>query len=190
MQYNQIKTPEDLMKFMDENIEYGVIDCNNRTITDSSSDEFQIACNTTWTLKKPFEIIESGVGHCYDQVEIERKWFVNNGYNCKTIWISAYQQNIEDSGFCHSYLVFEKDSKWNIFEHSDFSHRGIFSFNTIDEAIRYQAHNQIEYATSCNKPKSKYSVCIKMFDTPPDYCNMNEYLDHINNSKDYLLENF
>lgn len=189
MQYNKIQTPEELLKFMDENIEYGVIDKHNKKITDGESEEFQITCNTYWTLNEPLKILELGVGHCYDQVEIERKWFSDHKYNFKTIWISAYQQNVEDSGFCHSYLIFEKDNKWNIFEHSDYSHRGIYSFDTIDEAIKFQANNQIEYASSCVKPLDKYSVCIKIFDTPPTYCTMNQYLKHINDSEDYIIDN-
>ena len=74
MKLDKVKSPEDLLIFLD-NINYGVIDKNGNVLNDSSSEEFQIACNNDWYVRDVNEIIKSKVGHCYDQVEIERKWF-------------------------------------------------------------------------------------------------------------------
>lgn len=126
MDINNVKTPKELMAFLNENIAYGVIDRKGNKLYDSSKQEFQNACNTTWKTRSVFKILKEGIGHCYDFVEVERFWFEKYGYNVKTIWISAYQQYIENSGFAHTYLLFKENEKWNLFEFADYKNRGIW----------------------------------------------------------------
>lgn len=178
-----IKTPEDLMIFLNKNIEYGVKDSNGNKITDGSSEQFQFVCNNEWFLRPVKQILLDKIGHCYDQVEIERYWFENNGYKVKTIWISAYQENIENSGFSHTYLVYKDKNQWKLFEHSDYFNRGIFEFNSLKDAINFQAKNQIKTAENCIKPEIKYSVCIKEYSKSKTNLNMSEFLEYIMSSK-------
>lgn len=182
-----IKTPKQLMQFLDENFEYGVVDKHGNRLTNSDSDEFQLACNNDWKVRSVDQMLEEGIGHCYDQVEIERKWFEDNGFQVKTFWISAYQEGIENSGFSHTYLLFADGAKWKLFEHSDFSNRGIYEFDTIEDAIRWQANKQIEFATSRIKPTSRYLVCIKQYKKPPIGIDMGQYLDFVTNGQDVCL---
>ena len=173
------------MLYLDHAIEYGVIDdCGNKYY-DSNSDEFQKACNHDWKLRPVERILQDGVGHCYDQVEVEREWFTKNGYQIKTFWISAYQEEIENSGFSHSYLIYKDDNAWKLFEHSDFFNRGIYKFDSVQDAVRWQADNQIKFAAKYVKPITKYVVCIKEYSKPSINVNMEEYLHFIENSKDY-----
>ena len=185
-----IHTPVQLMEHLDENIEYGVIDKNGNKFTDSSSEKFQFVCNNEWFLRPVQQILLDKIGHCYDQVEIERYWFENNNYEVKTFWISAYQPEIENSGFSHTYLLFKENNQWKLFEHSDYYNRGIFSFNSLNEAIIFQAKNQIETAEKCLKPEKAYSVCIKEYLKPKTNLNMTEFLEFINNSKDINVDMF
>ena len=180
MKLDEVKSPEDLLIFLD-NINYGVIDKNGNVLNDSSSEEFQIACNNDWYVRDVNEIIKSKVGHCYDQVEIERKWFALKGYQFKTFWVSAYQEEIENSGFSHTYLVFfdKTNRTWNLFEHSDYNNKGIYSFATLQEAIDYQSSNQVKYAANQIKPIKKYSIFLKEFFKPPLNLKMQEYLNFV-----------
>lgn len=182
-----IKTPQELMQFLDNNIQYGVIDKNGNKLFDSNSERFQQTCFEDWILRSPEQIISNQVGHCYDQVEIERYWFKLNNYEFKTFWISAYQPGIENSGFSHTYLVYKNGSKWHLFEHADYSNKGIFEFLELNAAVKWQANNQIKYATGVVKPKFNYEVCIKEYTTPPLNINMQQYLQHIEQSKDYNI---
>jgi len=185
MNFNDIKTPEELMTYLNQYFEYGVVDKNGKKIFDSNSEAFQNACNNDWTLRPVLQILKDKIGHCYDQVEVERYWFDKHGYKTKTFWISAYQEEVENSGFCHTYLLFFENNMWKLFEHSDASNRGIFEFKSVDEAVKWQAHNQIAHAENCIKPLNRYSVCIKEFSTPPTNINMQQYLDFINTSTDF-----
>lgn len=187
MTFKEVKTPEQLMLYLDQNFEYGVIDNNGNKHCNSNSDEFQLVCNTQWKLRPVDKILKDGVGHCYDQVEIEREWFFENGFDVKTFWISAYQKEIENSGFSHTYLLYKDNGAWKLFEHSDSSNKGIYTFKSINSAVKWQAKNQVKFAESCIKPLKKYITCIKEFNKPPTNLNMQEYLQFIDTSKDYVL---
>jgi len=185
--FQNVKTPEQLITYLDQNFEYGVIDNNGNKHCDSNSDEFQIVCNTQWKLRTVDEMLKDGVGHCYDQVEIEREWFTKNGFTIKTFWVSAYQEGVKNSGFSHTYLVYQDNGVWKLFEHADFSNKGIHAFKSVNDAIKWQSKCQIKFAESCVKPLKKYTTCIKEYMKPPTNVNMQEYLQFINNSKDYVL---
>lgn len=85
MTFKEIKTPEQLMKYLDQNFKYGVIDKKGNKYYNSNTAEFQRICETQWELRPVEAMLKDGVGHCYDQVEIEREWFSKNGYNVKNI---------------------------------------------------------------------------------------------------------
>jgi len=187
MTFQDIKTPDQLMTYLDEYIIYGIIDNNGNKYYDSNSTDFQNVCNEQWKLRSTKEILQDGVGHCYDQVEIEREWFAKNGFEVKTFWISAYQEEIENSGFSHTYLLYRDGSTWKLFEHSDFSNKGIYEFKDIKTAVKWQSEHQIKIAESCVKPLIQYTTCIKEYTKPPINVNMQEYLQFIDNSKDYEL---
>ena len=185
--FDLIENPKQLMQYLDKHFEYGVIDkCGNKH-TDSNSDDFQNACNNDWRVRSVKQMLKDGVGHCYDQVEIERQWFEDNGFKVKTFWISAYQEGIDNSGFSHTYLLFEDNQKWCLFEHSDFANRGIHAFNSVEDAIRWQACKQIKFASNCIKPKECYSVCIKQYEKPAVGLDMGQYLDFVNKGQDVCL---
>lgn len=183
MSIDDVKTPKELMEFLNKNIKYGVIDRKGNRLYDSSKQEFQNACKTVWKTRSVFQILKEGIGHCYDIVEIERFWFEKNGYIAKTIWISAYQQDIENSGFAHTYLLFKENEKWNLFEFADYKNKGIYEFNSVDEAIEWQKNKQIEFAKSYVKPVEKYDVAIYEYEKPKIGLTMNGFLTYIENCK-------
>ena len=187
MLFKKVKTPEQLMDYLNNNFEYGVIDNFGNKFYDSNSNEFQEICNTQWKLRSVEKMLQDKIGHCYDQVEIERMWFLKNNYKVKTFWICTYQENVEDSAFCHSYLLFKDGNYWKLFEHSDYFNRGIHKFKTIKQAVAWQKEQHIKFATSIIKPKKKYISCIKEFATPPENINMQEYLSYVETFEDYNM---
>ena len=176
---SKIKTPQELMKFLDNNITYGVISSTGEIITNSNDVAFQNICNNDWRTQDAQTILQNRIGHCYDQVEIEREWFEINHYNFKTIWILAYQNTVENSGCCHAYLVYEQNNCWHIFEHADFDNKGIHSFKTLNEALRWQAENQKQYASSIVRPQKEYEIVIKEYAKPPKNLSMTQFFEYI-----------
>jgi len=110
MEYKDTKTPEQLLKYMIENIKYGFVDDNEKAYGPWDNQEFQEGCLTKWHLSSPERLIKVGYGHCWDQVELERDWFKKNNYNFKTLYI-WFEFPYNNSYSTHTYLLFEKGKK-------------------------------------------------------------------------------
>lgn len=151
-EYMNIKTPDELMNFMNRNIIYGVIDNCNK-FYDSNSNDFQRICNEEWKFKKGYDVMLSGVGHCWDQTELERDWFSKNDYEYKTLFV-FFEHNSEYAYGCHTYLIYkDKDTnKFCWFEHADRHNRGIHSFNSYEECIIAQMNKHFAYNASLGFP--------------------------------------
>lgn len=87
MKYKDVKTPIQLLKYMEENIKYGFVDDNGKQYTPINIEEFQEACKTKYKLSSPQRLLGVKYGHCWDFVELEREWFKNHQYNFKTFYI-------------------------------------------------------------------------------------------------------
>ncbi len=183
MGYKDIKTPKQLIEFMTENIKYGLVDEDGNIYGAWNNKEFQEACWTKWKLSSPERLMKVKYGHCLDQVELERNWFLNHGYPLKTFYIGfAFPyDNIYSN---HAYLVFEAKGKYYYFEHSDYKNRGIHEFPTYENAIqdqkeKYIAHNQQRKSIG---PQELQYLYIYEYEQPIYGCTRQEW-------KEYILKN-
>lgn len=190
MKYSEIKTPEQLLKYMNENIKYGFVDDIGKKHGSWDNEEFQFSCKTKWKLSSPERLIKVQYGHCWDQVELEREWFTNNGYQVKTFYI-WFELPYNNSYSTHTYLVFESGKKYYYFEHADFNNRGIYEFETYEDAINYQRKKFIEFNQQRNivcEDELKH-LHIYEYSKPIYDCTMNEFINHIlANSKEVDFE--
>lgn len=58
MEYKDIKTPEQLLKYMDENIKYGFVDDNGKEYGLWDNEGFQEGCQTKWYLFSPERLLK------------------------------------------------------------------------------------------------------------------------------------
>ena len=191
MEYKDIKTPEQLLKYMDENIKYGFVDDNGKEYGPWDNQEFQESCQTKWHLSSPERLIQSGYGHCWDQVELERDWFKIHNYNFKTFYI-WFEFPYENSYSTHTYLVYENYGKYYYFEHSDFNNRGIYEFLSYEDAISYQKEKHIEQNKKRNFINEKIinHLHVYEYDKPVYGCTMSEFIDYIlENAKEFRSKN-
>ncbi len=179
MNYKEVKNPDELLIFMDS-IEYGFVDNDNYKYGSWNEEEFEETVITKWHLSSPERLIEVGYGHCFDQVELERDWFAKHNYNFKTYYIMFLFDYPNDYS-THTFLIYEENNKWCLFEHSDYYDRGIHKFNTLEDALKYKMKRHIE----SNK---KYNVVtdeeishlhIWEYDKPKNNSNFNEFIDNI-----------
>ncbi|MBP3634906.1 MAG: hypothetical protein J6J17_00400 [Bacilli bacterium] len=180
MKYNDVKTPEQLLKYMDDNIKYGFVDDSEKEYVPWNNREFQEGCQTKWHLSSPERLIKVGYGHCWDQVELERDWFKTHNYNFKTFFI-WFELPYDNSYLTHTYLVFENNGKYYYFEHSDFNNRGIYEFETYQDAINYQKEKHIEHNKQRNPINEEILNCLHIYeyDKPIYGCTMNEFINDI-----------
>ena len=181
MKYEDIKTPDELMKYMDENITYGVFDYTKNKPYYGEDDNFGDLIKTVWKLSSPTQMQKYGVGHCFDQVELERDFFKKHGYSFKTffIWFKCSKQNTYPT---HTYLVYQDKTtkEWCWFEHADYSNKCIHKYKTIKEAINAQKQAHIKYAKSYRKSKTDNSkIEILEYDNVKYGYTFNEFMDYV-----------
>ena len=181
MNYDNVKTPEDLMHYMNESIHYGVYDYQNNKAYYGDDDNFEDLVINVWKLSSPAQMQKYGVGHCFDQVELERDFFKKYNYNFKTffIWFKCNRQNNYPT---HTYLVYQDKStkEWCWFEHSDYTNKGIHKFKTLHDAINAQKHAHIKYAKSYRKSKTDASkIEILEYDNVTYGCTIDEFMNYV-----------
>ncbi len=162
MKYEEIKNPEELLSFMDK-IEYGFVDDDGNKYGSWNEEEFEQNVLTKWKLSSPKELIKVGYGHCFDQVELERDWFAANNYNFKTYYIMFLLEHANEYS-THTFLVYEDNNKWFLFEHSDYYDRGIHKFSTLNEALNYKMNKHIEYNKKYNEINNKVLEHLHIFE--------------------------
>ena len=196
MNFKNLKTPEELMAYMDKNIEYGVINPKTGKLI-SKNGQINKASWNAWLRYMPDEIINNKFDHCFGQTELEREFFAREGYDFRTILIyfeCAPGNNLP----MHSYLIFKnKDNdNWSYFEHSDYSNRGIYEFESQEDAVNFQRGKQLAHALENNTHSQdklvNLSKKIKIIDytlsQPPYHCSSNEFIKHIlKNGKEVIL---
>ncbi len=179
---NNIRTPEDLLKFMSENIEYGYLGKNGK-IYNYDDPDFNFDWFNQYKLQSQTELLESLHGTCWDQVEFEREWFLSKKYEVKTIY-EMVSLDYDNDYPTHTFLVYKYDNNWYWFEHSDFNNRGIHKFNTFEELINYQYKKYIEFLKTFNISNEEIEkIIITEFDKPKENICVEEYLNHTMNSK-------
>lgn len=82
---NNIKTPEELLEFMTNNINYGYLGKNGR-IYHFDDIDFNPDWYEQYILEDTNELLINLYGNCWDQVEFEREWFLKHGYEIETIF--------------------------------------------------------------------------------------------------------
>ena len=85
----------------------------------------------------------------------------------------------------HTFLIYQENDSWFLFEFSDFMHRGIFKFSTLKELLKYQKNNYVTILKSQSiKEKELEKMIVKEFRKPKSEITASQYLDYV------LSENF
>ena len=161
----EIKTPEELLKFMDI-INYGFTDEENNNYTDT---EFEKNVFQKWRLSSPERLLKVKYGHCFDQVELEREWFTKNNYKIHTYYM-MFLLPYENPFSTHTFLVYEDNNKYYLFEHSDYFNRGIHEYNTLDELLNSETKHHLNTNLKDNKMTKEEQDSLVIYEySKPEY---------------------
>ena len=186
---DDIKNPEELLKFMDKNITYGFVGKNGKKYSNLYSPEWNDWYDECF-VQNGEEVLESKIGTCWDQVELERLWFEKNGYNFKTIF-ARFEVNRENDLPTHTFLIYKDNNKWYWFEHAFEACKGIRGFDTEEEAIDYFKEKQIEFALRNNKSmkeKDKDTLTCYEYSKPGYHLGVDEYLEFVTSKNKMIKE--
>lgn len=184
MDFDKINSPQELLNFMSNNIKYGFVGKNGKVYNNQNSEDWN-----DWyeqcLVQTGEQVLNTKVGTCWDQVELERLWFENNNYEIKTIFI-WFEVDYENNYPTHSFLLYKNNNKWYWFENSFESCRGIHEFNTIEEAVECVKTRQLEYAISIGVAKHEDKDFIKDYEYSKlvSPFNVDEYINHVTTSVD------
>ena len=174
MEYKNTKTPEELMQYMDENIKYGFVS-NEGKIYDANSEEWQRDWETKCIVQDGDGLIKTGYGTCWDQVELERKWFQEHNYDFKTYYTEFNCQGIQTSS--HTFLIYEKNNKYYWFEHAFQPVRGIHESNSEDELINNVHKNMAMYENFTDEQRKEFvnDMTTVEYQAPKENCSVQEF---------------
>lgn len=179
-----LKSSKDLLEYMKKNINYGFIGRNGKKYYDMFSEEWN-DWYSQCIVQSGEEVLESKIGTCWDQVELERLWFEEKGYNIYTFFM-WFEVNRENDFPSHSFLIYEQDNKFYWFENAFESERGIHKFNSLEEAIENVKYKQIKY-TKMNYPDISdddiNNLVVYEYSKPINHLGVAEYLDYVTSNK-------
>ena len=182
-----VKSPQELLKFMDS-INYGFTDEDNNNYTDEA---FEKNVFTKWKLSSPERLLKVKYGHCFDQVELEREWFIKHQYRIRTYYI-MFLLPYENPFSTHTFLVYEGNKKYYLFEHSDYYNRGIHEYNSLDELLDNEIKHHINTNLKDNKMTEEEINSLVIYEyTKPEYnIDMLTFINNIlDNGTKIRLEN-
>jgi ABC-type bacteriocin/lantibiotic exporters, contain an N-terminal double-glycine peptidase domain len=129
----ELVTPNKLLDFMSNNIEYGYVDRYNNKHINDLEDIYK-----NYILQSPQQLFESKVGVCWDQTCFEA--FVFENY-IKYPFSLFYVEQRNQMCNTHTFLVYKRMNKYYYFENSYEKYRGIHEVKDEATAIKMVVDN-------------------------------------------------
>ena len=124
-----IETPEDLMKYFNENMKYGFV-YRKKVYTDLESN-FQENFDKYYKLRIGEDFIKNKYGVCWDFCELERLYFEFSKIEHKCYFIEC-----GEDGPTHTFAIYKSKDKWLWFEYAWQKYRGTHQYNSLDNALK------------------------------------------------------
>lgn len=170
------KILDSVMNKMNE-INYGY-NLNDKNIYPESDEEWFNDFARQYYLQSPNEVINSKMGVCWDQVELERYYFEKEELECQSYFIVEYD-GVEYP--THTFMIVTLNEKYYWFEHSWEPYRGIKVFDTLESALLDVKMKFIEMLK--NRNISNEEVVIYKYDKPIYGIGSNEFFKHCESGK-------
>lgn len=186
---DKINSPYELLNFMSKNITYGYLGKSGRVYHWNDAD-FDDEWFDDYILQSEEDILRTLSGNCWDQIELERYWFVKNNYEIKTIY-QMVKLDYNNNYPTHSFLIFrDKEGLWNWFENSDSENRGIHQFLSFDELLKYQYNKYLKLLRNLNILDDEINkIIFTEFTKPKSNITAADYLDFVISSTPVYVKN-
>lgn len=172
MQLNNIKNPDDVLKFMIENIKYGWKDLNNNIHIGEAKNIRRL-----YRTMSIDETIKNGIGTCVEQVYLMSTLLNRLGITNKMFCTRIYENNDFNDLDCdehmHCFVLYYMNDKVYQIEHPNGEKKGIYEFSTEDEAIKSINEYYIEMANGHPRDVTEF------FDVKPNL-SFKEFNNYIN----------
>lgn len=149
LNFYEIKTPEELMTFMNINIEYGWVD----KIGEKHLNNLR-GFRENYRISSIDEMINTGLGTCIEQAKMIKDFFDRMSIENKLYCHRSYEteENFNKEVRMHCFVLFNYNGSWYHFEHSNRPKRGIHKYESVESAIEeitsgFEEHGDIRKLT-------------------------------------------
>lgn len=131
-EFLKLQTANELMDFMNKNVTYGWVDCNQGFHFNNLK-----GFRENYRISSIDEILKSGLGTCIEQAKLIKSFFdkicLENRIYCHRRYET--EENLDTEVRMHCFVLFKYNDCWYHFEHSNRPKRGIHRYESIESAI-------------------------------------------------------
>jgi hypothetical protein len=155
LKIEEIKTPNDILNYMQEHIQYGWIDNTGKKHIKSMKEFRKIY--RTMSIR---ETIQNGLGCCIEQVNLMHYLLdnlkIHNKMFCCRIYEPDNYDNLEEDEHMHCFILYYQNNKVYQIEHPNFDKIGIYEFNSEQQAIDSIVKYYVELSGGIKRPTTEF----------------------------------
>lgn len=173
-----IKSPEDILEYMKENIRYGWLDINNEEHIGNLKDVRRL-----YRTASIEETLEHKLGTCIEQVNLMHYLLdilgIPNKMFCTRVYEKDDFNDLDAEEHMHCFVLYYQDGKVHQIEHPNWERIGTYHFDSEEEAIKKINTIYEEMADGISRPVTEYPNVIPH----QTFKEFNAYINSLDNSK-------
>ena len=178
MKIENIKTPEDILEYMKENIKYGWLDINGEEHIGNMKNFRRLYRTSTME-----EILTHKMGTCIEQVylmhDLLNRINIPNKMFCTRIYESEDFNDLDADEHMHCFVLYYINNKVYQLEHPNWERIGIYEFDNEDSAMESINEYYINMSGGYARPVTEY------YEVQPNltFKQFNNYINSLDNNK-------
>ena len=176
---NNVKTIDDVLKFMKENIRYGWIDINNKIHIGNMK-----GFRSLYRTMNINNILELGIGTCIDQVNLMNYLLNKAKIKNKMYATRIYEPNnfneLDKEEHMHCFILCYIDNKIYHIEHPNWYRIGIYEYKTEKEALNNINKYYVELSGGTPRPITEFYK----IDNNISFKEFNNYINNLDKDKE------
>lgn len=178
MTIEEIKTPDDILQFMEENIRYGWLDINDEEHIGNLENVRRL-----YRTASIEESLEHKLGTCVEQVNLMHHLLDTLGIPNKMFCTRVYEtddfNDLDAEEDMHCFVLYYQDGKVHQIEHPDGERKGLYHFETEETALKEINAIYEKKANKVARPVTEFQTVIPN----QTFKEFNAYINSLDNSK-------
>jgi hypothetical protein len=155
MNLEEIKTPQDILQFMKDNIKYGWLDINNEEHIGNMKDFRKLYRTATVE-----ETLSHKIGTCIEQVFLMKvileKLNIPSRMFCTRVYEAEDHNNLEEDEHMHCFILYYQNDLVYQIEHPNWTRIGLYEYKDEETAINTINSYYIDSETKKARPMTEF----------------------------------
>ena len=178
MKIEEIKTPEDILEFMKNNIKYGWLDIDDEEHIGNMKNFRKL-----YRTSSIEETLEHGIGTCIEQVYLMSKLLdrlnIKNKMFCTRVYEGKDFNNLEADEHMHCFVLYYLNGKVYQIEHPNWEKVGIYEFENEENAVNEINDYYVKMAEGNSRPITQFFF----FFSNLSFKDFNNYINELDEKK-------